>query len=923
MRRKRFLILFCGSLFAAALLAVVLAPFMVATGLRLWLARAARQQGLRIEMERIEAPFLRPAIIHKLRLSAATDALFQIDGAISRVEIDLNLAGIVTGSRRPLGVLNAEGVALTIRRRVEPAAVSQRLAWPVLHNLLPDHFKLSGVQLHVENGSTIVDLRDGTLTGSQMESGVFTAKDVAIDSPWLRKSFSNLRGATSWQESRLVMGALSLMPGLDLDTITVDLANLGESRIGLEMHLDAFGGKVRARVSSDDRGNKRIWDLAGDGSGISLAQMSDTLEWSNRASGSIHAAKFTFRGEMSDLRNATASLWAEVSGLTWRDRTADTVMIGAALYNREVQVQQLYIKQRNNQLTLSGEFALPAKSADWIKPSFRGDISASLSDLGDFARLFGLSPSDFSGRLLIDGNVNAREEKLGGQLIVSGNSLVLFRSPIESVNVNLGVEDSRVSIAQFEFRQKEDFFRAQGEFALTGERPYNAAFQTSVADIADYAGFIAPWTGPLALGGTVSLDWTGSGGPVADSGTFHAHGRNLRLQGSSIQPFDAEFEADYSPETIFFRQFHLWNKRADLSGFVSVAPDYLHLQALRFSMDGRPRLEGSIFLPISLTKLRRDSSWLTAFSNDPTFDVDLTLDSIDLAELAAAVSKRDKMSGKAAGKIQLYGKPASFDGHSEFHLRDFVFENAPALGGYAEARLSAGQINFKAEIAATRSDLVKAEGSLALQLRKLETGNALTIDGPLAARLSFPSIFLARLPGYISRGLFTRGILTGNLTFSNSLRQPNIAGHANLIDAQFLRGFSLSTGLTFKGPTATIEFVQLKQDRAEVSASGEIDFHDLSGIALKIRPSTSLQEATSPALGDCVSGIEFSSGPLEVLSPKLLSEVALNGSLFSRDWMIRLSNPGNEETGRAFPFCSDDPSGGKTLTLHALPPVFP
>ena len=923
MRRKRFLIIFGASLFVAAFLAVLFAPFIVASGLRLWLAHTARRHGLRIETERIEAPLLRPVVIHRLRLTNEATAPFQIDGAVARVEIDLNLAGIFSGAPRPLHSLVAEGVTLNVRRSAQLSAPSRPFAWPVLNNLLSDNFKFSGVQLHVENGRTIVDLREGTLTGSQLESGLFTAKEVAIDSPWFQRSFTNLRGATSWQESRLVVGALSLMTGLDLDTIAVDLSAIGESRIGLEVHLDAFGGKVRARVSSDDRGDRRIWDVAGDGSGISLAQMSDALAWTNRSSGSLHACKFTFRGEAADVRNATASLWAEVSGLTWRDRTADIVMIGAALYNREVQVQQIYIKQRDNQVTLSGEFALPTKSAHWFKPAFRGDISASISDLGDFARLLGWSPSDFSGRLLADGSVSAREQKIRGQLMVSGNSLVLFRSPIESLNVQLSLEESRLSIAQFELREKEDFFRAQGDFALVGDRSYTAAIQTSVANIADYAGFISRWTESFTLGGSVSVDWTGNGAIGTNSGTFHAHGKNLRPLESSIIPFDAEFEADYSPDNIFFRQFRLWNQRADLSAFVTIAKDYFQLQTIRLSLNGQPRLQGDVFLPLSLTRLRQLSGWRGALPDDPTFDVDLALDSLDLGELSAAVSAPPKMSGKAAGKLELYGTPAALDGKSEFHLRDFVFENAPPISGDLEAHLAGGTASFKANIAATRSDIVKAEGSLPLRLRKLETGYAFNTDGPLAGTVNFPSIFLAKLPAYLSRGVFTRGILSGNLTFSNSLQQPTILGEASLIDAQFLRGLSLSTGLTFKGPTATIDFVQLKQISSEISGRGEIDFHDLADIELKIVPSVSLLELTPLTPGDCVSSTEFSTSSLDTLSPRPVSELGLSGSLFAPDWVVSLSGPTDAEAPQAFPFCSGDPSRGKTLRLQVAPGLFP
>ena len=922
MLRNRSLLVLGLALLATAILAVVCAPLIVASGLRLWIGRVGRQQGLRIETERIEAPFLRPVVIYQLRLTNAADAPFRIEGAVARMEIDLSFSGIFSGSRRPLHALSAEGVALNVRRNAQPAAPSPRFAWPVLDYLLSDNFKFSGVQLHVENGSTVVDLRDGVITGSQMESGIFTAKEVAIDSPWFQKSFSNLHGATTWQESRLVVGALSLMPGLDFDTIAVDLANIRESRIGLEMHLDAFGGKVRARVSSDDRGDKRIWDVAGDGARISLAQMSDTLEWTNRASGSIHACKFTFRGEMADLRNATASLWAEVSGLTWRDRTADTVMIGAALYNREVQVQQLYIKQRDNQLTLSGEFALPTRSADLIKPAFRGDISASISDLGDFARLFGLSPSDFSGRLLVDGSVNAREQKIGGQLMVSGNSLVLFRSPIESVNVNLGLEESRVSIAQFELRQNEDFFRAQGDFALEGDRSYTAAFQTSVADIADYGGFISLWTERCALGGKVSIDWTGNGASGRDAGTFHAHGRNLRLLESSLFPFDAEFEADYSPDNIFFRQFRLWNPRADFSAFVTVARNYLQLQTLRFSLNGQPRLQGHVFLPVSHARLRQNSSWLAALNDDPTFDVDLALDALDLGELAAAVSTPAKLSGKAAGRIQLYGASVSLDGKSDIHLRDFVFENAPALSGDVDVQLSGGVASIKATAQAPRSDAVRMEGSLPLRLEKSEAGYFLNTDGPLVATLNFPAIFLAKLPRYISRQVITDGILRGNLTMSGPLRHPQILGDVDLIAGQSLGGFSLSTGVDFQGRTASIDF-HLKQGGSDIFGRGEIHLPDLADIELKIFPSTTLLDTTPLAAGNCVSSIEVSASSLDTLSARPVSEIRLSGSLYARPWTISLSSPGGVDSRQTFPFCSDDQSQGKTLTLQVVPTVFP
>jgi len=138
---------------------------------------------------------------------------------------------------------------------------------------------------------------------------------------------------------------------------------------------------------------------------------------------------------------------------------------------------------------LSGEFGWPEKSADGIKPAFRGDLTASINDLGDFARLFGWSPPDFAGKLAANGSVSAREGKVAGQLFVSGNSLVLFRSPIESLEAKLALEESRLKISHLELRQKADFFRGEGDFAINGDHSYNATFQTSAVEIANLQRF--------------------------------------------------------------------------------------------------------------------------------------------------------------------------------------------------------------------------------------------------------------------------------------------------------------------------------------------------------------------------------------------------------------------------------------------------
>src|SRR4029079_7395374 len=148
------------------------------------------------------------------------ESAFQIKLESSQVELALNLSALFSASGvHVLRSLTTDDISVDIRHNA--SATSQQFPWRTLADLRPDNFVLSHVQFHFENGETIVDLEDGTLSGSQVEAGVFSAANISIVTPLFRKSFPLLRGTTSWQDNRLSIGALTLTRGLDLDAVNI------------------------------------------------------------------------------------------------------------------------------------------------------------------------------------------------------------------------------------------------------------------------------------------------------------------------------------------------------------------------------------------------------------------------------------------------------------------------------------------------------------------------------------------------------------------------------------------------------------------------------------------------------------------------------------------------------------------------------
>ncbi|HVF71025.1 MAG TPA: hypothetical protein VM940_05400, partial [Chthoniobacterales bacterium] len=583
------------------------------------------------------------------------------------------------------------------------------------------------------------------------------------------------------------------------------------------------------------------------------------------------------------------------------------------------QVEHLYIKQRSNELNFNGEFAWPEKSADWIKPAFHGDILASINDLGDFARLFGQTPADFGGKLSAKGHVSAEGGKLGGQLSVTGNSLIVLRSEIDSLELNLELKESQLAVTRLDLRRDVDFLRAEGTFALNNRGLWTGSLQTSVGDLANYRGFIPRVFARLEPAGGFEVTWKSA----PDSGAVEIRSRNARLGAPATAAFEAAIDVEYSANTTFFRQLHVWNSRSDLRGFLTLANDYIHLQELRFDLNGRRCLEGDVFLPVSFQRLRGTGEWLASLTDDPFFDVNLKLEESDMAEIAAAVSAFPSMSGRAAGRLQLSGTPGSLQGNAVFQSRDLVTEASPAMRAALELRLALGIANLKADLAIGGSAVV-VDAAFPLQLERTSSGHEFRKTGPISASIKFPALFLARLPRYLTREIFTRGILTGGVNIADTLEEPLITGNLNLIAAQVLGGPELSGAMTFKGREATIDFAHVERDDADILLRGQINFQNLEAIGITLLPNTVLAESPGLFQGDCVSKIELAAQPLERSAAAAIDQIKLRGNLFAQTWTISLSNGlapdlPEGELGRVFSFCAD----GKTLTLGVQPSLFP
>src|SRR5438876_307445 len=369
---KNRLFLFTFLVLLAALLAIVFAPVAVSNGLRLWVWWKSRQEGLAVSIDKIDAPFLQPVLIRNFHVKSVRADALQIDLTATQVQLDLNFSRILLHRRgHAIRNLSIEDLHGEIRRENPNVRGITKSGWGTLQRLFPQKCSLHSSEMRVQDGPTLILLRNGTLSASEIEAGRFSAGELMIASPWLRQTFSQLRGATRWDTNRLTLAGLTLARGLDLESVSLDFSRLGSQRVRLEFDADVFGGKIRGNIAHEWHSPRYNWKVAGAATDISLTQTSEAVGLTDRFGGLIRASNFTFRGNLAHPADVTASLWTEVTGLTWRNRTAEAIMLGASIY-----------KRKNDSLTAEGKIEMSGEH------NYSGTLDARADNLLDYLSSF-------------------------------------------------------------------------------------------------------------------------------------------------------------------------------------------------------------------------------------------------------------------------------------------------------------------------------------------------------------------------------------------------------------------------------------------------------------------------------------------------------------------------------------------------------
>ena len=653
-------------------------------GVRQLAGYAASRSGLRLEIKQVDGSLFEPITILNASLSSASYAGTEIHLRIARAEALFSIQNLIfhhgSGFVRKLSLDGLDGEII-----LSPDAASGpeiEAVKPVPRRLLPSSIEARRVNLAIHEKENLVFFQNIECKASNVNAGTVSIEKIHVTEPWLTKTFSDVRGEMALQATKISVAALELEKGLRLESASADLVELLHRRLQMDFQLSAFGGDIQGDIRGFKRENQNLnFEATGRFSGISIASLAEFLSSRETAGGTIQDGKFAFYGSLHNLRQARFSTRLAARDFCWGKRRWNSLVLGAMMVDRHLQIPDLELRQQHNTLKLAGDIAIPDSAVNWLRSDFNFNINAQIDNVTELSLLFGPDFADTAGTAAVKGSIRGEAMSFSGELEVTGSNLSFRTAPVDTLRASVSLNGNELQVTSFELARKNDFMRGKGGLNLFRDWKYWGELNASVEDVALYSAILQPAVFRQVYGGGLVLDWSGDGAAKSHSGAFHAQLKNVRPLGVTDPkpvPLNAVIEGTYSPESIFLKKFAVSDAASSFTAVIAATPESLSVESLQFKHDNTVRLEGAVLLPFNLWRAWRNldaSCWNPAGESK----IDLTANKLNLHDALLLAGRENPLKGELDGKLAASGTLSALDCRGAIRFSKGPVNLAPGL----------------------------------------------------------------------------------------------------------------------------------------------------------------------------------------------------------------------------------------------------
>lgn len=794
-RRRRLL----AVLAVLVLLAFVFHPLLLGLALREAMHRVLAMAWWRVTIGEVQVAAGRPVVLTDLHIFADDPKRSGTDVRVRRLEVDFsNLWSVWKGRKRLIELAAVEGIRGTFDLR--PTALpppphipdlspeEQRAQAAMIMSFLPHEVRLRGAALTFLGIDQSYEVADAEADFREDGAGTLVAARVEVHAGGIRTQIGPLHAATRWSQGTASLSDFTLRSDMKVDLFEARFAQ--HEGITLTLNANAFGGTLDGRITFiGHRGLPGI-DTTVAVRNIALAPLSELLNLSPRASGTLAEGDYAFRGIPEKVHEARSSGRFLIKDLVWDGRSCDTLEVAASYENELLRVTRAAVAKGRSTLEGDGELTTAEGRFDGAKGDFLVNLRGR-AEGGDLAEWCGQPREDAAGWVSVLAAASRKSGVLDGTASVetgeaSFRGLMIDRSRAEAV-----FRDAKAMITSVEIQSGTDTIRGSGEAEMQKPFVYSGTLRADIGEISPYLSLVPGAEAAGIYTGGLTAQWEGSGSEEGHSGAFDVTVRDLfteRTEGG----LNGRFAGSYSPTAMNLTTCELSSGPLQLSSTVSLAPEGLSVSGLKLVSGPTPLAGGDVFLPVDYSALLARKPLGEAL--------------IPGREVAAHVATAGAWSIADLGR--LFGQTLPTEGTVAINLKASGLPSALVVDGSLQGRALAVRMEDRTSPRATFDATLRAADGKASLTGTLATPGfpALTVSaqapfgfvrgtdgqlvwanpgGTVSGSVSVPRTDVGALQPFFPPMRRLTGTLTGGLNLSGTLSKPRVEGVVTLARGSF------------------------------------------------------------------------------------------------------------------------------------------
>lgn len=595
--------------------------------------------------------------------------------------------------------------------------------------------------------------------------------------------------------------------------------------------------------------------------------------------------------------NLRSKIDLDASNLQLRDHVIDEVTGSVSSVNDSLEIDQMIIRRRQNNLNIAGRYNLPE---DIKEISRTGEVKFGLAvpELADFWTSD--SPDKWSGPLQGAGEIKWKNGIGNGEFWISGANVRTRGLDVKGINAQGAMANNVVYLNDVSANLNEkDSFRADGVVDLWGKHHYTGKLATNISDLSKLKPLLHDFGNENDIAGSLKIDWAGGGDAIKfqNAGQLKLTLENGRY--GNLKSLQANIDASYSPEALDIPTIFVRSDQMDFQAIVQAKGETLEIAKIQLDQGQAKYASGYVSVPFIWKNLGTNASVIPSTGN---VIASFQSENIDLKKLFEDFGAKPVASGTVSVKLGAQGPISSPDAWLEVEMKDLKSEKLPNLEP-AKLNLTAqshqDQLTISGKLEQAKIQPIELAANLPFDIPKIARDKKLADETPVKANLKMPRSSVNFVRQFVPAMQEVDGDAALNVDLSGTVARPVFKGQADMTinvarssDPTFPALQNFKARLNFTNDVLSFDQFSGELSGGHFTLSGRISIPKLTSanVDLAFKADSALVARSDALTARTDADVQFK-GPIS--SVNVTGNVSLTNSHFLKNLdLIPISLPG-------------------------------